>query len=258
MNGDSLVKMRALKFAGVAASTVLGAVSATAAYGSISRSSQIFGPSIYRGPGKRRTVALTFEDGPSEGTERILEYLDRERVWATFFQCGMNVRRLPRIAGDVAAAGHQLGNHSYSHPRMTFKSREFIEREFSTAQQVITEETGITPMVVRPPYGFRWLGMREAQQKLALLGVMWTVLGDWRLPPDKMAAHVLSGVEPGAIISLYDGRTTEPHPDISNTLEALRRIVPLLKDQGYDFEVISDLVQDNRVVRAPRLTEVRL
>ena len=244
MNGDSLGKMRALKFAGVAASTILGAVSATAAYGSISRSSQIFGPSICRGPGRRRTVGLTFEDGPSDGTERILEYLDRERVWATFFQCEMNVRRHAEVAGDVAGAGHQLGNHSYSHPRMTFKSRQFIEREFSSAQHVITDATGIAPMVVRPPYGFRWLGMRETQQKLALLGVMWTVLGDWRLPPDRMAEHVLSRVQPGTIISLYDGHTTELNPDISGTLEALRRIVPVLKDQGYEFEVISDLVQD--------------
>ena len=90
------MSMRVFKFAGVAASTVLGAVSATAAYGSLSRTSQLFGPSVYRGPGRRRSVALTFDDGPSEGTLPILEYLDREQVWATFFQCGMNVRRCPQ------------------------------------------------------------------------------------------------------------------------------------------------------------------
>lgn len=244
INGDSLLKMRTFKFAGVAASTVLGAVSATAAYGSISRSSQMFGPSVYRGPGRRRSVALTFDDGPSEGTLDILEYLDKENIWATFFQCGKNVQRLPHIAGRVAAAGHQLGNHSYSHPNLTFKSTAFIEREFAQAQQVIAAETGITPMVMRPPFGFRWMGMRDVQHKLALLGVMWTVLGnDWRWPSDRIAHHVLNHVTPGAIIGLHDGRMTQEKPNTDRTLRALRQIVPVLKDNGFAFEVVSDLMQ---------------
>src|SRR3982750_2915564 len=135
--------MRALKLAGAATGTAVSALSALVAYGSVSKSSQLFGPSVYRGPGRRRSVALTFDDGPSEGTLSILDYLSQQKVWATFFQCGMNVRRLPAIAGQVAAAGHQLGNHTYSHPRLTFKSKDFIEREFSEAQKVISFETGI-------------------------------------------------------------------------------------------------------------------
>lgn len=244
LNGDSLLKMRAFKFAGVAASTVLGAVSATAAYGSMARSSQIFGPSVYRGPGSRRSVALTFDDGPSEGTMPILEYLDRENIWATFFQCGANVKRLPLVAGKVAAAGHQLGNHSYSHPRLTFKSQAFIQKEFSETQKIIADATGFAPMVMRPPYGFRWMGMREMQQKLALLGVMCTVLGnDTRRSPDHIAAHVLTHITPGAIIGLQDGRLTQRNPNVDSTLRALKQIVPVLKDNGFSFEVISDLMQ---------------
>ena len=236
--------MRGYKLAGVAASGVLGAMSATAAYGTLSRTSQIFGPSVYRGPGRRRTVALTFDDGPSEGTLDILEYLDREGIWATFFQCGLNVRRHPRIAGQVAAAGHQLGNHSYSHPTLPFKSAQFIDREFTDAQRAITEETGIAPMIMRPPYGFRWVGLREVQQKLALLGVMWTVLSnDTRWPSERIADHVLRRVTPGGIICLHDACGVKPKPDVSNTLRALKKIVPVLKDNGFRFEVISDLMQ---------------
>src|SRR5579884_315168 len=104
--------MRAVTVAGFTAGAVIGGFSATAAYGSVSKSSQLFGPSVYRGPGRRRSVALTFDDGPSEGTLAILEYLDREGIKATFFQCGMNVRRLPQIAGQVAAAGHQIDRKS--------------------------------------------------------------------------------------------------------------------------------------------------
>lgn len=173
----------------------------------------------------------------------MLEYLYKENVWATFFQCGMNVRRLPHIAGQVAAAGHQLGNHTYSHPQLLFKSREFIEQEFMDTQKIITEETGIAPMLLRAPYGCRWMGLREVQRKLSLLGVMWTVIGnDWRWPADRIAKHVLSRVCPGGIICLHDGRAVQAKPDISNTLTALRRIVPVLKDNGYKFEIISDLI----------------
>src|ERR1700761_5668249 len=110
---------------------VLGGASAVAAFGCVSRSSQLFGPSVFRGCCNRRSIALTFDDGPSERTMDLLEYLDRERVTATFFVCGMNVKRLPRVAGTIAAAGHQIGNHTYSHPHLPMKSQQFIEQEFT-------------------------------------------------------------------------------------------------------------------------------
>ena len=237
--------MRTFTVAGLTAGAVLGGASAAAAWGSISKTSQLFGPSVYRGPGRRRTIALTFDDGPSEGTLPLLEYLAKEKIWATFFQCGMNVRRLPDIAGKVAAAGHQLGNHTYSHPKLAFKSREFIDREFSAAQHVIFHETGMAPMVLRPPYGLKWAGMRAVQHRLALLGVMWTVIGfDWKWPAHAITKHILAGATPGGIICLHDGREVQQKADISQTLEAVRRIVPVLKDQGYSFEVISDLLHE--------------
>lgn len=221
----------------------MGGLSAAAAYGSVSKSSQLFGPSVYRGPGRRRSIALTFDDGPSEGTLPLLEYLEKERVWATFFQCGMNVQRLPRIAGEVAAAGHQLGNHTYSHPKLPFKSRDFIDREFTKAQRIINFETGLAPMLLRAPYGFRWLGMQEVQRKLSLLGVMWTVMGyDWRWPADQIAKHVLAQASPGGIVCLHDGRGVHPTPDVSQMLAAVRKIVPVLRDRGYSFEIVSDLL----------------
>jgi peptidoglycan/xylan/chitin deacetylase (PgdA/CDA1 family) len=236
--------MRRLKVTGfTAGAAVMGGLSAAAAYGSVSKSSQLFGPSVYRGPGDERTIALTFDDGPSEGTLPLLEYLHKERVFCTFFQCGINVRRLPSIAGRVAASGHQLGNHSYSHPKLLFKSRAFIEREFTEAQKIITFETGIAPMILRPPYGFRWAGLREVQQKLALLSVLWTVIGnDWRWPAHRIARHILHRVSPGGIICLHDGRAIQTNPDISETILAVKKIVPVLKDQGYTFLEVSDLL----------------
>ncbi|HEX4164555.1 MAG TPA: polysaccharide deacetylase family protein [Bryobacteraceae bacterium] len=235
--------MRALTLTGFTAGAVMGGLSAAAAYGSLSKSSQLFGPSVYRGPGQMKTVALTFDDGPTEGTLDLLEVLDKTNVFATFFQCGMNVRRLPHVAGQVAAAGHQLGNHSYSHPKLPFKSREFIEREFTEAQKVITFETGITPMLLRPPYGFRWAGMRAVQEKLSLLSVLWTVIGnDWCWSAERVMRHVLRGSTPGGIICLHDGRGVRPKPDISETIAAVKKIIPILRDEGYHFLTVSDLL----------------
>ncbi len=240
----SLMTMRPLKVAGLTAGAVVGSISAAAAYGSVCRSSQLFGPSVYRGPGRRKSIALTFDDGPSEGTQDLLDYLASENVTATFFQCGVNVRRLPHIAGRVAASGHQIGNHTYSHPKLPFKSRDFIDFEFSEAQRIISFETGIVPMLLRAPYGFRWVGMRQVQQKLALLDVMWTVIGyDWRWKADSIAQHVLDQASPGGIVCLHDGRGVERNPDISSTLNAVKQIVPALRDQGYAFEIVSDLMR---------------
>jgi peptidoglycan-N-acetylglucosamine deacetylase len=232
-----------MKVAGLAAGAIIGGISAAAAYGSVSRSSQLFGPSVYRGPGRRKSVSLTFDDGPSEGTQDLLDYLATENVFCTFFQCGMNVRRLPHIAGRVAACGHQIGNHTYSHTKLPFKPREFIDYEFSEAQRIITFETGIAPMISRAPYGFRWVGMREVQRKLSLLDVMWTVMGfDWRWSAERITDHVLCHTTPGGIICLHDGRGVERNPDISETISAVKKIVPVLRDEGYSFEIVNDLM----------------
>ena len=237
--------MRALTVAGFTAGAMLGGVSAAAAYGCVSKTSQLFGPSVYRGPGGRKSIALTFDDGPTEGTLALLDYLSSEGAMATFFQCGMNVRRYPHIAGRVVACGHEIGNHTFSHPRLTFRSPEFIDREITEAQKVIQFETGITPMLLRPPYGFRWPGMRAVQHKLSLLGVMWTVIGyDWRWSAGRIADYVLARSFPGGIICLHDGRGVQSSPDITQTLLAVRRIVPVLKDLGYKFEVVSDILRE--------------
>jgi peptidoglycan/xylan/chitin deacetylase (PgdA/CDA1 family) len=186
---------------------------------------------------------LTFDDGPSEGTQLLLDYLDREQVAATFFQCGINVWRLPRIARDVVERGHQIGNHTYSHPLLAVKLPAFIDREFSEAQSIIESETGTTPTVLRPPYGVRWLGMRAVQKKLGLLGIGWTVIGyDWRWPAEHIARHVSRAASAGGVIVLHDGRGIRPRPDISSTLTATKAIVPVLKERGYRFRTVDQLL----------------
>jgi peptidoglycan-N-acetylglucosamine deacetylase len=207
------------------------------------RASRVFGPSVWRGPRDRPALALTFDDGPSEETPRIVEILQRYQVPATFFQVGANVERLPEIARAVREAGHTLGNHSYSHPLFSLRSGRFIEHELRRAQGTIEEHTGERPRWFRAPYGVRWFGVGPAQRRLQLMGVMWTVIGyDWNLRADAIVKRVAGGVSNGAIICLHDARELQVKPAIGETVEAVRRLVPMLLDQGYTFETIGRLL----------------
>ncbi len=224
----------------------IGAVcagSAFAAWAVRGRSSAVFGRSVWRGPRDRRAVALTFDDGPSEGTPRILEVLAQYGVPATFFQCGANVERLPGIARAVHAAGHAIGNHSHTHPLFCFRSPDFMEQEMRRAQETIEKHTGARPEWFRAPFGVRWPGLERAQRRLNLTGVMWTVIGyDWNRRADDVVGRVVSRVSNGAIVCLHDGRELRATPDIEVTVEAVRRLVPLLLEQGYRFETVTRLI----------------
>jgi peptidoglycan/xylan/chitin deacetylase (PgdA/CDA1 family) len=207
------------------------------------RSSAVFAPSVWRGNPGRNAVALTFDDGPSEGTGRILEILARHNAPATFFQVGANVDRLPEVARAVQQAGHAIGNHSYGHPLFCFRTAAFMERDLAKAQETIERHTGARPEWFRAPFGVRWFGMRAVQRRLGLTGVMWTAIGyDWRLKADAVVARLASGAERGAILCLHDGRELRVRPDIGVTVEAVRRLVPLLLDRGYRLETVSRLL----------------
>jgi peptidoglycan/xylan/chitin deacetylase (PgdA/CDA1 family) len=213
------------------------------AYSVRGRSAQTFGPSIYRGPRDRRAVALTFDDGPSEGTPRVLDMLHRYGAKATFFECGVNVRRLPAVARQVVAAGHEIGNHSDTHTPLYLRSAGLILSEFERAQRTMEDTLGVQPRWLRAPFGTRWFGFRGMQRRLGLQGVMWTIIGrDWVLDAAGIARRVLAHVANGSIICLHDGRALLANPDINPTIEALGRIIPELQARGYRISTVSDLV----------------
>ncbi|SPE33020.1 Polysaccharide deacetylase [Candidatus Sulfopaludibacter sp. SbA3] len=207
------------------------------------RSAAVFGRSVWRGPTGRRAIALTFDDGPSESTPAILEILARHNVPATFFQIGVNVERLPAIARVVAQAGHEIGNHTHTHPMFCFRSTRFMEEELRRAQQAIERHSGARPVWLRVPYGVHWFGLERAQRTLNLTGVMWTVIGyDWSLKAGEVVERVAQRVSNGAILCLHDGRELRVRPDAGQTVEAVRRLVPMLLDRGYTFETVSRLL----------------
>jgi len=200
-------------------------------------------PSVCRGTDTRLSVALTFDDGPSESTAELLEILASYQAPATFFQCGANVRRLPSVAREVAAAGHEIGNHTDMHPLLALKSPQFIHRELASAQEAIEQTTGVHPRYFRAPYGARWFGLRTAQRRLGLRGVMWSTIAlDWKRPASAVVSRLLRYATPGAIFCMHDGRVLEPRPNIAVTLQAVRELLPRLMEQGFHFEKVTDIL----------------
>jgi peptidoglycan/xylan/chitin deacetylase (PgdA/CDA1 family) len=227
----------------VGGSAAVLAAAGAFAYAVRGRSSTVFGPSVYHGDRNRLALALTFDDGPSESTEALLKILERHKVPATFFMCGQNVERLPGVAREVASAGHEIGNHTYSHPRFDFCGAEFIYRELANAQETIERHTQQRPRLFRAPYGVRWFGLSGAQRKLDLLGVMWSVIGhDWRWPAERIERLLTKRARNGDIICLHDGRRTERAPDVSATLEAVELAIPQLQERGFRFETVSQIL----------------
>jgi peptidoglycan/xylan/chitin deacetylase (PgdA/CDA1 family) len=208
------------------------------------RSSTVFGPSVWHGNRDRPEIALTFDDGPSPATVVLLDLLHKHNVTATFFQCGMHVRRYPQIVKRIVAAGHEIGNHTDTHPRLWLKSSDFIYQELRRAQDAISETAGITPRLFRATYGVRWFGLAEAQKRLGLLNVMWTTIAlDWKSSPLDVADRLIRGARNGAIFCLHDARERDPDPDIRVSVDAVKRIVPVLLDRGYQFRSVSDLLR---------------
>ncbi len=186
-----------------------------------------------------RRIALTFDDGPSNETPRFLELLNRFDIPATFFVCGKNVARRPATARAIVDAGHEIGNHTYSHPRLILCGPWRVREEIVRTQRLIEDTTGVSPRLFRPPYGLRSPAMASIQADLGLLGVHWTVIGnDWKWNASKITGRVLAAACPGAIVCLHDGRDTRAVADRSETLKAIRKIVPELKAADYDFAAL--------------------
>lgn len=233
----------------ILAAAVAGAAGVMA-WGVRGRSSNLFAPSYWRGSPAQPRIALTFDDGPSESTPDLLRILDRHGIKATFFVCGMHVRRLPGVARAAVEAGHELANHSDTHPAFYFKSTAFMTREIREAQRAIQDAAGVEARLFRPPYGVRWPGLAQAQKASGVTGILWTVIGqDWRLAASAITERVCGQSSNGAIICLHDGRAQTVGPDISATLGAVNAIIPRLADRGFIFTTVSDLLWPKQVSR---------
>jgi peptidoglycan-N-acetylglucosamine deacetylase len=207
---------------------------------------QLVGPVITRGPSSVRSIALTFDDGPAAPfTGQVLDLLRERGIKATFFLCGKNAEKYPELARRIAEEGHQLGNHTYSHPFLYFKRGRFIAGEIDRTQAAIEKSAGVRPRVFRPPFGARWPSLYPVLRQRGLDLVNWSVPGyDWQFGTEKIVAAVTKRLRPGSVILLHDGLETPSHRriDQSGTIRALPAIIDAARSQGLDFVTLDGLL----------------
>jgi peptidoglycan/xylan/chitin deacetylase (PgdA/CDA1 family) len=184
------------------------------------------GPAIY----------LTFDDGPNPTwTPKVLEVLARYNARATFFVLGANVDAYPWIAANIAAAGHAIGNHSYTHANLGVLGWSSVDSELSSTQDAIRRATGRSTRCVRPPYGSVNGTVRGVASDLGLDIWLWDVdPRDWSRPGTwAIANNVLSNAAPNRVVLMHDGGGER-----SQTVAALETILAELSARGYRFEAL--------------------
>lgn len=218
--------------------------------------SQWLGTTSWRGSPDSLSVALTFDDGPSPDTELILNVLREHNLRATFFMIGRQVELHPQVARRVAAEGHEIGNHSYSHPIYLYSSSRETHRQLQRAQEMIGETTGIEARFSRPPCGVRSPAYFSAARRMNLRTVQWSVAGfDWKkIGAAEIAHNVLKDVRGGSIILLHDG-DSQLKRDRIQTVRALPLIIKGLSKRGLKIVSLSQLLDNEAGARGPATKE---
>ena len=206
-------------------------------------------PVAMTGPASERAVALTFDDGPHPTyTQQILRVLTDRGVPATFFLLGRNVAAYPRIAGEIAAAGHVVGAHTYSHPVGLRWGLLRFGREILRTHRLIARTTGQAPRLFRPPHGhydpLLFAGLRIT---MGYTVVLWSVAAkDWRGDgAAEIAARVVAAAGPGTIVCLHDGAGDTGEgavEDRTQTVAALPLIIDRLAGDGYRFVTVTTML----------------
>ena len=207
-----------------------------------------FGKNIVRLNTDKRIVALTYDDGPNPPyTERLLDVLAKHNVKATFFMIGNRIERHPETVNRVIAEGHQIGNHSYSHPLLGFLPPFCVQRQIERTDDLLRQHGISENSVFRAPMLTRFLPVAYVLAKDDRTHISCDVWSwDWTTQnPNKITETVLkktlSSTRAGSIIVLHDGKAENKNANRSGTIEATDRIITALKRDGYQFVRLSDV-----------------
>jgi peptidoglycan/xylan/chitin deacetylase (PgdA/CDA1 family) len=184
-----------------------------------------------------KCVALTFDDGPTPYTDRLLSILTANKAKATFFEIGNKVAANPAGAKRVVEAGMELGNHTWEHPNMTTLPLEDVPSQLSRANDAIAAATGVTPKLWRPPGGLTNAAVNEQAGKVGLAGILWDVIPyDWINDSNTAASRLLlmTQIKPGSVVLLHD--------TYSSTVDIVEQFIPVLKANNYHFVTVSQLL----------------
>jgi peptidoglycan-N-acetylglucosamine deacetylase len=226
------------------AGTTAAAITA-AGYQSMAPTGQWYGRTFTGLVRGTKQLALTYDDGPNDPhTLRLLEVLARHNVRATFFLIGRYVQQRPDIAREIVKAGHEIGNHTFTHPLLTFKSKAEIRRELSDCRSALQDAVGQHSNLFRPPFGGRRPAVLRIARELGLEPVMWNVTGyDWNAPPAAVIEQkVTKQIRGGDVILLHDGGHKHMGADRSQTVLATDRLIARYKGEGYEFATIQEMM----------------
>ena len=204
-------------------------------------------PTVTHGARDGRRVALTFDDGPDpEVTPMVLDALAKHDTRATFFAIGQSLAAHPTIARDIAAAGHELGNHSWRHSRLqSFLAVDEQEREIARGARAIAAVTGKqSAPLYRAPLGLKSPPLARAASRMRLTVVAWSLHShDTRISdPDGIAWRVLSRIQPGDIVLMHDGHDL-PGRHRFGAAQALPKILGGLRERGLQAVTVSELLR---------------
>ena len=185
---------------------------------------------------KKPMVALTFDDGPSAATKRILSALNEVDGVATFFMVGERVSDYPNTAKAVAAQGSQIGTHSWSHNSLTKLDADSIRSDLLRSEDAIESVTGIRPTALRPPYGNVNSDVKSVCGELGLVVVNWGLdTLDWKTRnADSVYNEVMTKVRDGTIVLCHDL--------YESTVDAMVRVIPDLVKKGYRLVTVTELL----------------
>jgi peptidoglycan-N-acetylglucosamine deacetylase len=210
-----------------------------------SRTFQFFGEIIPSMDTNEKVVALTFDDGPSKETDKILSILSDLNVKATFFVTGAGLEKHMSEGEKIVASGHELGNHSYSHKRMIFKSIDFVQKEIEKTDSLIKGVGYQGDIHFRPPFGKKLFILPYYLRNHNRKNVMWDVepesYPEVAESAEKITQYVLENTKPGSIILLH-----VMFKDGKESVKSIKGIVSGLKQQGYSFKTVSELLHKSK------------
>ena len=191
---------------------------------------------------RRREVALTFDDGPSQYTLKILRVLRRVHAPATFFVIGRWARAYPQLVASEVRAGCEVGDHTETHPPLGLLSPSAQTAEIKQAAEAIHQAGAPYPVLLRPPYGSFDQATLQVLHAERMLMVLWSAdTKDYTRPGvRKIIYTAISGGQPGAIILMHDGGG-----DRTETVAALPRIITRLRQRGFQLVTVSQLIADD-------------